>query len=238
MSPHTACATSRSIRNSAPSVARSSRRCSRHNATATGSLRADGAWRSPASCWSRATSSCACEPHGTSAEPFDAWRGMVVLDTKIYPHLQSEGWARDLVRLVQNGRKEAGLAVTDRIALRVAVADPIAAAVRRHAAYVSGETLAASFDVVSKATGPRLVEDEIDGHRIVLEIEHLGRVGRQVVAELAANRRRGKACRPPRRHGRSPPKRTIPVGKVALCCRGRFGSNCDLGPRRSSSAFG
>ena len=110
---------------------------------------------------------------GTPAEPFDAWHGIVVLDTKIYPDLQAEGWARDLVRLVQNGRKEAGLAVTDRIALRVAVADPIAAAVRRHAAYVSGETLAASFDVVSKATGPRLVEDEIDGHRIVLEIERI-----------------------------------------------------------------
>jgi isoleucyl-tRNA synthetase len=110
---------------------------------------------------------------GAAAEPFDAWRGIVVLDTKVYPDLQVEGWARDLVRLVQNGRKEAGLAVTDRIGLRVAVADPIAAALRCHADYVTKETLAASFHIVSKATGPCLVEEEIDGHRVVFEIERI-----------------------------------------------------------------
>ena len=51
------------------------------------------------------------------AEPFDTWRGVVVLDTKIYPQLQAEGRARDFVRLVQAARKQAGLQVTDRISI-------------------------------------------------------------------------------------------------------------------------
>ena len=44
--------------------------------------------------------------------------GVVVLDIELTPELEAEGVARDLVRLVQQARRDAGLHVSDRIALR------------------------------------------------------------------------------------------------------------------------
>ena len=43
--------------------------------------------------------------------------GFVVLDTAVTPELAAEGLARDLVRAVQQARRDAGLDVSDRIAL-------------------------------------------------------------------------------------------------------------------------
>ena len=45
--------------------------------------------------------------------------GFVVLDTEVTPELAAEGLARDLVRAVQQARRDAGLDVSDRIALTV-----------------------------------------------------------------------------------------------------------------------
>ena len=45
--------------------------------------------------------------------------GFVVLDTVVTPELAAEGLARDLVRAVQQARRDAGLDVTDRIALTI-----------------------------------------------------------------------------------------------------------------------
>ena len=45
----------------------------------------------------------------------------VVLDTALDDELEAEGWARDLIRLVQDERKAAGLHVTDRIHLALTV---------------------------------------------------------------------------------------------------------------------
>ncbi|MGH3913051.1 MAG: isoleucine--tRNA ligase, partial [Pseudonocardiaceae bacterium] len=59
----------------------------------------------------------AADPAETAALP--AGSGLVVLDTVITPELAAEGIARDLVRVVQQARRRAGLNVTDRIALAV-----------------------------------------------------------------------------------------------------------------------
>jgi isoleucyl-tRNA synthetase len=72
--------------------------------------------------------------------PGDA--GVVVLDTEVTAALQAEGVARDVVRVVQQARREADLAVTDRIALTVAALAEVTAAVRAHQAFVAAETLA------------------------------------------------------------------------------------------------
>ena len=45
--------------------------------------------------------------------------GFVVLDTAVTPELEAEGAARDLVRAVQQARKDAGLQVSDRISLTI-----------------------------------------------------------------------------------------------------------------------
>ena len=46
--------------------------------------------------------------------------GVVVLDTDVTPELAAEGAARDLIRLVQQARRDAGLHVSDRITLTAA----------------------------------------------------------------------------------------------------------------------
>jgi isoleucyl-tRNA synthetase len=73
--------------------------------------------------------------------------GFVVLDTSVTPELEAEGVARDLVRTVQQARRDAGLDVSDRITVVVSAPPAVADAARTHAALIARETLATSFDV-------------------------------------------------------------------------------------------
>ena len=68
--------------------------------------------------------------------------GIVVLDTTVTPDLAAEGVARDLVRVIQQARRDAGLSVSDRIALAIDAPDSVTAAARAHEALVRSETLA------------------------------------------------------------------------------------------------
>jgi isoleucyl-tRNA synthetase len=52
-------------------------------------------------------------------------RGIVVLDTELTAELEAEGVARDLVRMVQQARRDAALHVSDRIELRLAMPDAL-----------------------------------------------------------------------------------------------------------------
>jgi isoleucyl-tRNA synthetase len=66
----------------------------------------------------------------------------VALELELTPALRREGLARELVRLVQDARKAAGLEVSDRIVLGVRTAGDAAAALGAHREYVMAETLA------------------------------------------------------------------------------------------------
>jgi isoleucyl-tRNA synthetase len=70
--------------------------------------------------------------------------GLVVLDTAVTEELAAEGVARDLVRVVQQARKDAGLDVSDRIALTLQLPADVEDAVRRFEAFLKEETLAES----------------------------------------------------------------------------------------------
>ena len=48
---------------------------------------------------------------------FEGKQTPLILDTKITPELRAEGYSREIIRLVQNARKNAGLEVQDRIKL-------------------------------------------------------------------------------------------------------------------------
>ncbi|MGI8523553.1 MAG: DUF5915 domain-containing protein, partial [Nocardioides sp.] len=84
--------------------------------------------------------------------------GFVVLDTALTPELEAEGIARDLVRTVQQARRDAGLDVSDRIALTVAAAPDVAAAARLHADLISRETLATSLQIEEAEVAAPVVE--------------------------------------------------------------------------------
>jgi isoleucyl-tRNA synthetase len=73
--------------------------------------------------------------------------GFVVLDTAVTPELEAEGVARDLVRAVQQARRDAGLEVSDRISLTITADAAAGAAARTHAGLIQRETLATSFEV-------------------------------------------------------------------------------------------
>jgi isoleucyl-tRNA synthetase len=85
---------------------------------------------------------------GTAAAALRANDAVVLLDVEITADLAAEGLARDLVRLVQQARREADLAVTDRIALTLALPAGLAIELEPWLDFVAGEVLATSTEVV------------------------------------------------------------------------------------------
>ena len=82
--------------------------------------------------------------------------GFVVLNTEVTPELEAEGLARDLVRQVQQARREAGLHVSDRISLTIAGPEPVVAAARTHEALIAAETLATSVSFEDASGEPKV----------------------------------------------------------------------------------
>jgi isoleucyl-tRNA synthetase len=66
----------------------------------------------------------------------------VALELEIDDGLRAEGWARDIVRAVQNARQEAGLQVSDRIVLTLDGDEQLLTAARTHQDYIAAEVLA------------------------------------------------------------------------------------------------
>jgi isoleucyl-tRNA synthetase len=91
----------------------------------------------------------ATDPDSTSALPGNT--GLVALDIRVTPELAAEGTARDVVRIVQQARRDAGLAVSDRIRLTVGAQGAVADAIRAHAGFLAAETLAVALEVRSPA---------------------------------------------------------------------------------------
>ena len=79
--------------------------------------------------------------------------GFVILDTAVTPELAAEGLARDVVRAVQQARRDAGLDVSDRIALTLAGDADVRAAIETHAELITSETLAGSLEVCEPGAG-------------------------------------------------------------------------------------
>jgi len=97
---------------------------------------------------------------------------VVVLATELTPELVRAGYSRDLVRFVQDRRKELDLERTDRIKVVVAMAsDDLKKAIEENSDYVSSETLATSLDVVALADAPSgAIEKEIGEHTFKLHV--------------------------------------------------------------------
>jgi len=97
---------------------------------------------------------------------------VVALSMEITPALELEGDARDLVRAIQDLRKEAGFEFSDRITLGVHGGDDIVAA---HRDYISNETLATS--VVTEAQRPQLSKTvEIGKRSVRISLEKDGKI--------------------------------------------------------------
>jgi isoleucyl-tRNA synthetase len=77
----------------------------------------------------------------------------VALELELDDELVREGLAREVVHAVQNARKQAGLAVEDRIELVLGGDDELLTAARSYEAYVAGETLAIAVEYDGAADG-------------------------------------------------------------------------------------
>jgi isoleucyl-tRNA synthetase len=79
----------------------------------------------------------------------------VALELELDDELRREGLAREVVRAVQEARKQAGLDVSDRISLELGGDDELIAAAREHESYIAGETLATSVGYEADGAGEK-----------------------------------------------------------------------------------
>ena len=82
--------------------------------------------------------------------------GFVILDTELNDDLLAEGYARDVIRAVQEARKAAGLEISDRITLKLTVPAGDVAKIEQFKDLVANDTSADSVSVEAGAEGSEL----------------------------------------------------------------------------------
>lgn len=107
---------------------------------------------------------------GVAAQSLSSNDAVVVLDVNVTPELEEEGTARDLVRLVQQARKEAGFHVADHIRLEVQLSEALRAVIARHEPYLKEQTLADSVAYALSQRGFRQ-EATLQGESVVIVVE-------------------------------------------------------------------
>jgi isoleucyl-tRNA synthetase len=95
-------------------------------------------------------------------------RSEVELDKKITPELKREGQAREVIRVIQNARKSAGLNVDDRIVVNITTADKeLQQAIDGHRDTIATETLTNKFATNSGYQ----TSAQIDGAELKIQLE-------------------------------------------------------------------
>jgi isoleucyl-tRNA synthetase len=92
----------------------------------------------------------------------------VALATELDDELRREGLAREIVHAVQNARRDAGLEITDRIALGLGGDEELLDAARAHEEYVAGETLATSVEYDGADSGAAAT---VEGRELRVAVE-------------------------------------------------------------------
>ena len=95
----------------------------------------------------------------------------MVLDLDLTPELISEGMARDIVRIVQQARKDSGLDVSDRIRLKLPLEGEWREALEGFREYVCEQTLTAELHLDS-ADG----EEDLSSHEDTVHTAPFGGV--------------------------------------------------------------
>jgi isoleucyl-tRNA synthetase len=100
---------------------------------------------------------------GTRAAAVLPGGGFVVLNTEVTPELEAEGLARDMVRAIQQARKDAGLNVSDRIRTIVSASQNVVDALWANAELVKTETLTLELDAVpADSAEPRITVEKVE----------------------------------------------------------------------------
>jgi isoleucyl-tRNA synthetase len=94
----------------------------------------------------------------------------VALDLHVDDDLRLEGLARELSRAINDQRRAAGLAIADRIAVRLWATGPVAQAADRHGSWIAGEVLADSWQVNPDGRPEGSVLD-VEGTAVTVAVE-------------------------------------------------------------------
>jgi isoleucyl-tRNA synthetase len=94
--------------------------------------------------------------------------GYVVLETDTTPSLEREGLARDLIRAIQQERKNQGLDISDRIRLTVTGGSAVADAARHHEELIRSETLATALSITADGGAHPVALS--DGHTVLVQV--------------------------------------------------------------------
>ncbi len=98
---------------------------------------------------------------------------VVALDVEVTPDLRQEGLARDVVRLVQQARKDAGFHVADRIELFVDGDADVTAAVRAHATWLGEQTLAKRVEIGPSPEGAFTQNGKVEGAAVAVAVRRV-----------------------------------------------------------------
>lgn len=109
----------------------------------------------------------------------EGWAGVadkgtqLMIDTRITTELKYEGMARDVIRLVQDARKAAGLDVSDKIELYLTTESAeLGQAIDRHQGTIAGETQVGKWATASmNGESFNLADKQIDGHKLSISLK-------------------------------------------------------------------
>ena len=108
----------------------------------------------------------------------EGWSGVaergtqVAVDTRLTPELLQEGMARDIIRHVQDLRKNAGLEMEDRIVLYLGTESPsLKQAIETHREKIAAETLTKEWSNEPFKDACHSIKVKIDGHALTIELK-------------------------------------------------------------------
>lgn len=95
---------------------------------------------------------------------------VVALDTTLTPELVAEGLAREVIRRVQDLRKQADYNLTDRIVVRYRAGGALAEAIVQFAEAIRAEVLAERLEPVDEPQGDAVLTDKVDGQELTVAV--------------------------------------------------------------------
>jgi isoleucyl-tRNA synthetase len=95
---------------------------------------------------------------------------VVALDTALTPELAQEGQARDVVRRIQELRKKADFAISDRIVTTVQTGGKLKDAIERWREYIKAETLSDDLRFDEMPAGAVMDEGNLDESRLTIGV--------------------------------------------------------------------
>jgi isoleucyl-tRNA synthetase len=110
-----------------------------------------------------------------ACQPLPGQDALVVLDINVTPELEAEGYARDVVRLIQQSRKDAGFDVSDRIELVLQVSDKLKAMLSQYTHLIATQVLGDNVQFATPAAGMKSFTHELDGEPITIALQITGK---------------------------------------------------------------